>query len=66
MIIYCDKYKHRNTDNEKCSGAAELNDVWHVLGDDFSKLSVHHDEENAFEELELIEDEDEESWYKSY
>ena len=39
--------------------------VGHVGGDALPQLAVHHDEEDALEELELIEEEDEYSWQKA-
>ena len=44
---------------------SEVHQVVHVGGDALPQLAVHHDEEDALEELELIEEEDEYSWQKA-
>ena len=42
-----------------------MHQVVHVGGDALPQLAFHHDEEDALEKLELIKEEDENSWQKA-
>ena len=42
-----------------------MDHIGHVGGDPLPQLAVHHDEEDALEELELIKQEDEDSWQEA-